>query len=152
MALNRNKLADLIRRLTDVNNPNWLGFPADIGLAATNWANICASYLSDLSTPPPPVADTGLVTGIPSFRVAFLANVMNPTLLDQGLLAMVTSIVTAAQPLGPTTLPIAPPPFASVFGPFGPSGDAVVTSERLATQIDLWVRTATFGVIPVPWA
>ena len=153
MPVNKEVLEENILLLINQQDPRWLGFPETTEEAAVNWSNALAAYLRDLTSPAAPAAEDGLVNGIPAFREAFVntPDSSDLTKLDAGLIAMVDAIRVVSLAQGLSTMPTAAPPFKTYADQNGPSGDVARVAELLALQVDLWLKTATFGATGEPW-
>lgn len=149
-------LSSGLLKLTDPDDPGFLGFPANAEEAGNNWATVFESYLITQTIPPPPTAQLAATAGRSLAVQAFVAasnSGANP--LDAILLAYVTQIVLLTPPaLGVSAPPPGTPPVALALLPFiaVPIADPRPPALAIAATVQAWLMTGTFTPVTPPGA
>lgn len=152
-----------ILKLTDPNNAEFAGYPADTATAASNWSNAFRTYFFTLSIPPPPIGETAANIAQPLAVTAYInavaagENPLDPIVVQYSRAIATT---TAATGLGVASEPIGDPPIAAAVAPFiaSPTNDPSGPALAISTAVQVWALTGLFtpavppGSPPVPWS
>lgn len=164
MALIAAVLAEEIRKFSDVNHPEFSGFPSNALETATKWARALKAYFATLG---PPV----LIPGTLDLSEAAMIAAMEPLVFPvpgQGAIALAAGFAAFVLPFvagGAPAVVIPPPaPFVPAFSipPILPTTPAIIAASTiaaastLALSVDVWAKTGLSGVPPapptIPWA
>lgn len=141
-----------ILKLTDVNNPDFVGWPSTPDQVAQNWAHVLEAYFGEMITPALP---PGTLSAASSAMVGAMTPMIAPgapggPALTAGFLAFVLTFVPAAVPVI-----VVPPPAPYQPPALPPTADPIAPAVALATSIDVWARTGLWSTppaTPAPWA
>lgn len=158
MALVRHDLEAQILTLTNIEDPQFVGFPGSNEETGLNWSRVARSYFEAATFPPASAMDPLAHDLAQAAMAVALTAVLDAGGGAVGLLALRLGFeayvfvlpTKAIPPLVGGAPAIISPPGSLVLPALPPTSNPRIPARAIAEAVDLWARTGTYQLPGVP--